>query len=250
MNTPLQLLAIGPHPDDVELFCGGTVIDAAQRGRRVGVLDLTEGEMASNGTVEQRRAEAAAAAEVMGLARRDNLGLPDGGLRADDPEQVRRAAQALRRLRPEVLLIPWSQARHPDHEAASALMRRAVFTAGLRKADCEGEPHRVRRTLLYQMRVRFEPNLLVDISSALEAKARAIACHGSQVRPGPDAAQTLVGAPAATAAIEARDRYYGAALGVTAAEPFRTEAAVGVRDLVGFVSEHPFDAPLSMEPLP
>ncbi|MEM7677304.1 MAG: PIG-L family deacetylase [Myxococcota bacterium] len=136
MSSTLHALAVGPHPDDVELFCGGTIVRLVQQGHRVGILDLTAGELASNGTVPIRRAEAQAAAEVMGVALRDNLALPDGGLQpGTDDEQVRAAADAVRRLRPELMFVPWIQARHPDHSAAGHLMRKAAFVAGLTRYE-------------------------------------------------------------------------------------------------------------------
>lgn len=240
MSPPLDALAIGPHPDDVELFCGGTLVRMAQRGHRVGVLDLTEGEMASNGTVEARREEAERAAQILGLVSRENLRLPDGGLSEADPAQVTAAAAALRRLRPELLLVPWTVARHPDHAAAGQLMRRAVFAAGLRKLDCEGEPFRPRQVLTYQMRHRFRPSFVVDITPALEKKAEAIACYQSQVQPGPDGTKTLIGSRRALSAIEDRDRYYGSTIGVGAAEPFLLEATLGLVDPVRHFRDNPF----------
>ncbi len=239
-NEHLELLAVGPHPDDVELFCAGTVIRSVQQGHRVGVLDLSEGELASNGTVQQRRAEAKAAAKVMGLHHRSNLGLPDGGIETSEPEQIQAVAKALRALRPKVLLVPWTQARHPDHAAAGHLLKRAAFAAGLAKFECEGEPHRVQQVLHYQMRHRLRPSFIVDTSAAAELKLKAILCHRSQVQPGADGVATLVGSKRVVRAIQARDQYYGSMIGVDYGEPLLAENTLGIADPLKHLDDNPY----------
>jgi len=251
MSEPLDLLAIGPHPDDVELFCGGTLAEMVRRGHRVGILDLTRGELASNGTPEVRRAEAEAAAEILGVASRDNLELPDGGVSpGDDPAQVRALVQALRRLRPDLLLVPGTTARHPDHAAAGHLVRKATFLSGLRKLDADGEPFRPKNVLTYMMRHRFTPSLLVDVSRAYETKLAAIRAHASQVAPAPDSVDTLIGSTRAVRAIEDRDAHYGSMIGVLAAEPFFSEAALGLVDPVLHFRDNPFGGAHAFEALP
>lgn len=239
----LDLLAVGPHPDDVELFCGGTLIRAAQLGHATGVLDLTHGERGSHGTPEQRVKEAAAAAEVLGLRLRQNLGLPDAGLDPASTEQVDAVVAALRRLRPEIVLIPWIEDRHPDHEATAALMLKAIFLAGLaRYPDASGGASRFvpRQVLHYAMRHRMPPSFVVDTSAAAARKAEAIACHASQVAPPPGGVPTLIGSPGALAAIEARDRYYGSLIGTSHGEPLRAVATPGLVDPVRHFRDNPF----------
>ena len=256
-NAPLDVLAVGPHPDDVELFCGGTVVRLVQLGHRVGVLDLTKGELASNGTVDTRRDEAAAAAKVMGLAMRDNLGLPDGHISSgDDAEQVRTVVSAIRRLRPELMIVPWLEARHPDHAAAGHLLRRAVFMAGLRRyatgsamRASTDEPFRPRTVLFYQNRHRFTPSFVVDTTAAEKTKTEAILCHRSQVQPGAGAAPTLVASADALAAVEARDRYYGSFIGTTYGEPFRVESTMSLNDPVRHFRDHPPSGAFAFEAL-
>ena len=230
-DTSLDLLAVGPHPDDVELFCGGTVARLVQLGYRVGILDLTHGELASNGTPADRQGEAKAAAEVLGLVLRENLALPDGGLMpGTDDDQVHSVAKSLRRLKPEFVIAPWFEARHPDHSAAGHLLRRAIFLSGLKRYRCDGlEAHRPRRTWFYQNRHRFRPSFVVDVSSTANTKMKAIRCHRSQVAPT-DGVATLVGAANALQMIENRDRYYGSFIGVSHAEPFRVEETIGFSD--------------------
>lgn len=260
----LDLLAFAPHPDDVELFCGGTVAAMARRGYRVGVIDLTRGERASRGDVATRAAEADAAAQVLGLTLRANLGLPDTGLRADDEAQVRAVVVALRRYRPELVLAPWRHDRHPDHTACHGLIERALLFAGLLRYDLGPDeaatdapalaPHRPRQVLYYPMRELAEPTLVIDISEDIATKRAAIACHASQVgvqanSTAVDAAPTLL-APTllasslSMAALDARDRMAGALIGTAYGEPFISPTMIGLRDPIAFGRANAFAEPL------
>jgi len=238
----IDVLAFGPHPDDVELFCGGTVIALVDRGYRVGVVDLTRGELASQGTVEERSREAEASATVMGLTLRESLGLPDGFIDATpDSPHLPIAVEALRRLRPELVLIPWFEERHPDHEAAASLMTRALFYAGLKRFPTATlAPFTPRQVLRYEMRHRVTPSLIVDTSDAWERKSKAIACHVSQVTRRDETAATLISSPRAIEAIEARDRYRGSEIGVRFGEAFRSVQAIGLVDPVAHFRANPF----------
>jgi len=250
----VDVLAFGPHPDDVELFCGGTLIRLAELGHTTCACDLTHGEKASHGTAEERAREAEAASAELGLAFRDNLGLPDTEVAAT-PEQVARVVAELRRRRPEIVLAPWVEDRHPDHAAASALIARAVMFAGVRNYAPEAGPRFVpRRFLYYAMRHRMTPSFIVDTSAAAARKARAIACYASQLSrrsgagPG-DADPTLISAPGAIAAIEARDRYYGSMIGTSHGEPLRSPAALGLVDPVRHFRDNPFTEAHAFEPV-
>ncbi|HEX7838205.1 MAG TPA: bacillithiol biosynthesis deacetylase BshB1 [Kofleriaceae bacterium] len=250
----VDVLAFGPHPDDVELFCGGTLIRLAELGHTTGVCDLTRGEKASHGTPEERAGEAEAASAELGLRFRDNLGLPDTEIAAV-PEQIARVVAELRRRRPEIVLAPWIEDRHPDHAAASALIARAVMFAGVRNYAPDAGPRFVPRQLLYYaMRHRMTPSFIVDTSAAAPRKARAIACYASQLArrsgagPG-DADPTLISAPGAIAAIEARDRYYGSMIGTSHGEPLRSAAVLGVVDPVRHFRDNPFTEAHAFEPV-
>jgi bacillithiol biosynthesis deacetylase BshB1 len=233
----VHVLAFGAHPDDVELFCGGIVIRLGELGHSTGVVDLTRGEKASNGTPEQRAAEATAASRELGLAFRDNLGLPDTEL-APTTEQTVAVVAALRARRPELVLAPWHEDRHPDHVAASELVTRAVFFANVRNyAPDTGERFAPRQLLYYATRHRMSPSFVVDTSAVTERKARAIACYASQVVRGPGAVPTLVN----TTAVDARDRYYGSLIGTTHGEPLRSAAVLGMGDPVRFFRDNPFE---------
>ncbi len=232
----IDLLAVGAHPDDVELSCGGWLALAAQRGQAVVLLDLTRGELATNGTVELRAAEAAEAARILGVSERRNLALPDGTIRETDDAQVDALVAQLRDLRPALLLAPHTEARHPDHSEAGALCRRAAFLAGLRQHRPDlGAPHRPRRILHYPQRHEVRPDLVVDISSVADVKARAVAAHVSQFGEGEP---TLINRPIGLSAIDARDRYWGASIGVAHGEPYLLGAPVPVKDPMAHFAEH------------
>lgn len=248
----VNVLAFGPHPDDVELFCGGTLLRLAELGHTTGVVDLSRGELATHGTPEERAAEAEAAARVLGLQFRENLGLPDGFLFPwsgyDAPEEkasrshLGRIVEVLRRHRPELVLIPWIEERHPDHVAASDLLTRAIFFAGLAKFETTPASLRFvpRQVLYYAMRYRMPASFVLDTSSVAEKKRAAIGCYRSQVAPRPGTTPTLVGSPRALEAIEARDRYYGSMIGTSHGEPLRAPNTLGLVDPVEHFRANPF----------
>ena len=231
-TPPLQILAIGAHPDDVEISCGGTLAIAAGQGYAVGILDLTRGELSTNGTVEERAAEAAEAARVLGVAERKNAELPDGGIDSRDPEQTRRVARILRALRPSVLLTHAPLDHHPDHVEASRLVDRAWYMAGLRKFDDRGEPHRAEARYYFASRVGFVPTFIVDISAGWDGKRRAILAHRTQVeRADAGTRPTALNEPDFIGRIEARARHFGGQIGVRYGEPFRSTEPIGFRTL-------------------
>jgi N-acetylglucosamine malate deacetylase 1 len=244
----VDVLAIGAHPDDVELFCGGVVIRLAQLGYTIGVADLTRGEKASHGTPEQRAREAAAAAGELGAQFRDNLELPDTELAPVTP-QITAVVALLRRRRPELVLAPWREDRHPDHVAASELVTRAVMLAGVRNfAPDAGERFQPRQLLYYAGRHRMTPSFVVDTSAAAARKAKAIACYASQLERTRD--PTLISDPGALAAIDARDRYYGSMIGATHGEPLRAASVMAVVDPVRQFRDNPNQAPHAFESEP
>jgi bacillithiol biosynthesis deacetylase BshB1 len=231
-EAPLDLLAVGAHPDDAEISCGGTLALAASQGLAAGILDLSRGELATNGTPEIRDAESNEAAKILGLRGRWNAGLPDGGLHAHDPEQVREAVRWLRRLKPDVLVVHVPRDRHPDHVAAAELIDRAIYLAGLRRFDAEGEPFRPRVRYYYASRVGFTPSFIVDITSCWETKRASILAHASQVtRAAKDARPTAINREGFLEFVESRARHYGGMIGVLYGEPFHATEPIGVRSL-------------------
>lgn len=239
MKTRADLLAFGAHPDDVELSCGGWLALAASRGQRVVIVDLTRGELATNGSPAIRAEEAEAAGEVLGVASRENLELPDGELRADDPDQLAAVVEALRHHRPTLALAPWLEARHPDHAATGHLVERATFLAGVTRYRPDlGAPHRPVRLVFYPERREVQPSFVVDITAFADVKAQAIACHRSQF--GGDGTPTLINAPLGLEAFAVRDRYWGATIGVRHGEPYKVRAPIPLPDPLAVLGE---DAP-------
>jgi len=236
----LDLLAIAAHPDDVELTCGGTLLKMADAGYATGILDLTRGEMGTRGDVETRRREAAAAARVLRVKYRGNLGLRDAHLAADEDSKMS-VARAIRRLRPHTVIIPYWEARHPDHYMASKLAYEGCFWAGLKRLPLEGEPFRpfkILYTAAYAPVTAFAgafPAFIVDITKQFERRAKAIACYGSQFRPKASvrrASKVFIALDRLTDEMDALSRYYGEMIGVRYGEPFQVKEMMQVDDVV------------------
>lgn len=218
MIAPVDLLVFGPHPDDIEIGLGGTVAKHAALGFRVGLCDLTAGEMGSNGTIEERLAEAEAARGVLGAAWRVNLRWTDRAIGAR-PGDVRSAAELIRRARPRVVAVPYWSDRHPDHVAASHTLTDAVFNSGLRRYDADGEPWKPEWTCYYFVNDGAAPSFVVDVSEHYEVKRRALACHASQFQPsGTGTVPTRLMSPGFRQLVESRDAQFGALAGVPFAE--------------------------------
>jgi N-acetylglucosamine malate deacetylase 1 len=231
----LDLLAIAAHPDDVELTCGGTVIKAAQRGHKVGILDLTQGEMGTRGTAEERLKEAARAARIMGVQHRENLRLPDAHL-AVSLEYKLEVAQRIRALRPHTVILPYWEGRHPDHYTASQLAYEGCFLAGLKQLPMEGEafrPFKLIYATAYDRSVT--PTFVVDITKQFDRRKRAILAYASQFRPKTRGKKGKVHIPLDE--LEERmhlvARFYGQLAGVQYAEPFLVREVMQVDDVVG-----------------
>jgi len=218
--SPVDFLAVGPHPDDIEIGIGGTVAKHVALGHRVGLCDLTAGEMGSNGTSEDRLAEAEAARQVLGAEWRVNLRLPDRAI-GGDAEQVRAVAGLVRRARPRVVALPYWADRHPDHVAASHLLTEGVFSAGLRRYPAEGDAWKPEWVCYYFINDSAPPSFVIDVSDQYDTKRRALACHATQFAPaGGDAVATRLTTARFQQLIESRDAQFGALSGVAFAEGF------------------------------
>ena len=178
-STKLDILAIAAHPDDIEITCGGFMIKMSTIGRKTGALDLTAGEMGTFGDQTDRADEAAAASEIMGLAWRYNLGLPDSAVEFNQENKLK-IAQVIRQTQPELVVLPHWEQRHPDHAACSRLGFDACFLAGLRKIDLEGEPFRPRKIIYASYFRNYDHSFMVDITDSFETKCKAIAAYQSQ----------------------------------------------------------------------
>ncbi|WP_281886994.1 bacillithiol biosynthesis deacetylase BshB1 [Paenibacillus sp. YYML68] len=179
MTERLDFLIFGAHADDAEIGMGGTIAKHARAGYRIGLCDLTCAEMSSNGTVETRRVEAEQAARVLGVAVRDNLGLPDRGLR-DEPETIERIVSVIRAYRPRMVFAPYWEDRHPDHIACSKLVQEAVFNAKLRKYRPDLPAHSVEETLFYFINDMVPPDRMIDVSEVYELKRQSLQAYRSQ----------------------------------------------------------------------
>jgi bacillithiol biosynthesis deacetylase BshB1 len=232
--TPLDLLAVVAHPDDAELTCGGTLIKAARAGRRVGIVDLTAGEMGSRGSAQERAAEAAAANAIMGVQLRETLGLPDAGI-TNSPETRRLLARVFRRLQPRVVIAPAPApfGRHPDHREASQLIRDAVFLAGLRKLDDAlppFRPHKVVHCITYREDY-LKPTFVVDVSDTFEDKLAAIRCYSSQFDGVTQAGEVYPNGESLVDIVRHQAAHYGSLIRVRYGEPFHTTETMRVDDI-------------------
>ncbi len=233
----LDVIAFGAHPDDVELGCGGTIIKLGALGYKTGVVALTRGEMGTRGSAKIRAREFAAAADVMGVSVHKALVIPDGRVELNWENKVK-VIREIRAHQPRVVFAPYWVARHPDHEAASQIVREASYLSGLKKLDTGQEAYRPFKVLYYQSRFEFSPSFVVDISSSHEKKLEAIRCYQSQFF-SPNAAddptdETLISRPDFIKRIETRDRQYGTYVGVEFGEPFLVREALRIDDPVEF----------------
>jgi bacillithiol biosynthesis deacetylase BshB1 len=229
----VDLLAIVAHPDDAELTCGGVLAKAAKAGRRVGILDLTRGELGTRGSAEIRAAEAQNASKVLGVALRENLGLPDANVVNDKPSREKLVG-AIRRLRPRVVIAPALEGRHPDHIAAAQLVRDASFLSGLAKFAPGSEKHRplkVVHCLAYRQDFT-RPSFVVDISAEFEQKLEAIRCYASQFEGVTQAGEVYPNGEPLEASVRNHAAYYGALIRRRYAEPFFTTEMIAVDDVL------------------
>lgn len=230
--TPVDVLAVGAHPDDVELGCGGTVAALAARGYSVGILDLTRGEMGTRGTPETRAEEAAEAARILGAAFRLTLDLGDGGLRTDRDAELA-VLDTVRRSRPRLVLAMLPSDRHPDHVRAGRLVKDASFYAGLRALETGVAAWRPQQVISFFAWYVEKPTFYVDVSDVHDTKLAAIRAYRSQFY-DPDATgpETIIAAKGFLEAMVARTRAYGAQAGVAYAEAFVSSLPPRVDDPV------------------
>jgi bacillithiol biosynthesis deacetylase BshB1 len=228
----VDVLAIAAHPDDVELICGGTLIRAHMLGRSTGIIDLAAGEMASRGTPELRAKEAAKAAKVMGVAVRENLGFPDGGIQ-NTPETRSKLAVAIRHLKPRIVITHSQHGRHPDHPIVAQLVRDACFVAGLKKVAPKVPPHRPLK-VIHALSFREDnqkPTFVVDISEAFEKKLEAIACYKSQFGEAVQAGEVYPNGEPLSDLIRHHAAHYGSLIRCRYGEPFYTTETMRVEDV-------------------
>jgi bacillithiol biosynthesis deacetylase BshB1 len=230
--TRVDILAIGAHPDDVELVAGGTLIRAQMLGRSTGIIDLARGEMASRGTPELREKEAATAARLMGVSVRQNLRLPDGGIQ-NTPETRAKLAVVIRRLQPKVVITHSLHGRHPDHPMVAQLVRDACFVAGLKMIEPSTPAYRPLK-VIHALSFREDnqkPTFVVDISESFEKKLQAIAAYESQFGEAVQAGEVYPNGEPLLDLIRHHAAHYGSLIRSRYGEPFYTTETMRVEDV-------------------
>lgn len=234
----VDILVLMAHPDDAELCCGGTILAHLAKGYRLALVDFTAGELGTRGNAETRLAEAARAAEIMGVTARENMGFRDGFFRNDETHQ-RALIQKIRRFRPEIVIANATDDRHPDHGEAAQLSRKACFLSGLKRIETKqnGKTQAAWRPkqLYHVLQSRYmRPDFSVDVSAYWEQKMAAIFAYKSQFHTEPAAAkgdQTFISTPAFLKFIESRAHELGHNIGVAYAEGFTAAQPLGIHNL-------------------
>lgn len=239
----VDILAIGVHPDDVELSCAGTLINEIKAGKKVAILDLTEGELGTRGTAQTRYQEAAQAAIIMGVHARENLKMRDGFFKNDETHQLQ-LIQAIRKYRPSVVFANALQDRHPDHGRAGQLIAESCFLSGLQKIETSDEQGQLQQKwrpayVFHYIQDRFhEPHFIVDITAVFEQRMQAIRAYTTQFHNPQDQSnepQTYISSKNFLAAIEARARLLGKRIGVDYAEGFTSVKNIGIKSIDSLV---------------
>lgn len=236
------MLAFGVHPDDVELGCAGTLLLSLAEGKKVGIIDLTKGELGTRGTAETRESEASHAAQIMGLTIRENLGMRDGFFVNDEVHQ-RLIIQVIRKYHPDIVLCNAPADRHPDHGRAAKLVVDACFYAGLSKITTQQEglfqeAWRPKNVFHYVQDRLLKPDFLVDISAHFEKKISAVKAYATQFyNPDFEGPETYISSAAFLETLIARHQMWGRMVGVAYAEGFLSDKAIGVRSLDALIHQ-------------
>lgn len=232
----LDVLAIGAHPDDVELGCAGTIAKLVKLGYKVGIIDLTEGELGTRGNREIRAKEAKKASQILSLKVRENLHIPDGSIEVTK-ENIFKIIQKIRLYQPELLLFPHWYDRHPDHSHTHQLAKEAWYYSGLAniKTIYSGQQQRSWRPKLYfnyMMKFEFTPNIIVDISDVYDIRQKAIRAYKSQFyNPKSRGPETLLSKRSFLEFIDTRAKFYGQLIGVRYGDPLHSPQPIGIENL-------------------
>ena len=233
MISEIDILAIGAHPDDIELSCAGTLAKEVSKGRKVGLVDLTKGELGTRGNEELRLQEAENAREVLGAEWRVNLGFKDGFFQ-DDEQHQRAIVKVIRQAKPKMVFANALKDRHPDHGRAGRLISTACFLSGLVKIDTEGlAPHRPDMVLHYNQDRLMRPDICVDITDFIDVKLKAIQAFSSQFfDPNSEEPETHISGEGFLDFVKARGMEFGRPIGATYAEGFQCERYLGVESVM------------------
>lgn len=230
----LDILAFGAHPDDVELFAGGTLAKMAEHGYAAGVVDMTRGELGSRGTPALRGREASTAARILKLKVRENLGLRDGSIQATPAARLK-VVRVIRKYRPALILVHFWDDKHPDHVATSILVTEAAHHAGLAKIDTGQPRYRPNTILYYKLPSEVSPKIVVDVSDYAAQRTAAISAYRSQLfDPSSTEPATYLSQPEFLARIDAVHAYYGTLIGRPMGEGFFLRGCLGISDPVDF----------------
>lgn len=229
----VDVLAIAAHPDDVELTCGGTLLKMVAKGYSTGILDLTKGEMGTRGTPETRAKEAAQAAKILKVSWRGNLGVPDSDVQPNRENKLK-LAQKIRELRPKTVIIPYWEARHPDHYHSSTLGYEGCFLAGLKQLPLEGEPYRPFKILYATSFEGMPATFIVDITEQYETRREAVLAYGSQFRPAESEkkGKVFLALDELDSRMDLLSRHYGQMINVKYGEPFLQKELMAIDDIV------------------
>ena len=227
----LDVIAFGAHPDDIELTMGGTVAKLSASGYKVGIIDLTRGEMGTRGSVELRKSEAAEAGKILNIAFRDNLGFPDSNIEQSEKNRLA-IISVIRKYRPKIIFAPYQNDRHPDHIQVHSLIKSSNFYSGLPKIQTldnnqPQEAHRAKKLFYYMQTFTFEPSFIVDISEFYEQKMASMFAYSSQFYdPKSNEPNTFISSPEFKVYIESRANFYGFQIGKKYGEPFFSEEKI------------------------
>lgn len=236
-TSKLDILAFGAHPDDVEAGCGGLLVKAAKAGFKTGIVDLSLGELATNGTVGSRQKEAEEARKILKVKIRENLKLPNNFFE-NSPKVQEKIIRLIRKYRPEMVLLPYWFDRHPDHQDVAKLVRPALFTSGLVKYKTGQAPHRPKYLLFYLLWFEFKPSMVVDITEEWEEKVKALASYKSQLQRNKKNRPTVYNDRKVSRLLEARARNYGFLVGKTFGEPYLSIGPVGTKNPLDFLPNY------------
>jgi bacillithiol biosynthesis deacetylase BshB1 len=229
----VDIIFFGAHPDDVELSAGGTAAKCVKDGLRIGIVDLTRGEMGTRGTPQTRKKEASAAAKALGATFRQHLDFQDGNLQTGR-EQELQIIELLRVRRPRLVIGPWPDDRHPDHSRTGRIVTEASFYAGLKSLQTGLPEHRPQTVLYYLQNYMITPSFVVDVSGVWKTKMRAVHAYKSQFHdPKSKEPPTFISDPRFLEMIDARGRHFGALIGTHYGEAFVTKQPPRVDDLIG-----------------
>lgn len=230
MSDSVDILFFGAHPDDVELSVGGTAAKLVKEGRRIGIVDLTRGEMGTRGTPQTRKRESAAAAKVLGAAFRQQLDFQDGNLQTGRDQELQ-IIEILRQRRPSLVVAPYPDDRHPDHTRTGRIVTEASFYSGLRSLQTGLDAHRPQAVLYYLQNYMFPPSFVVDVTRHWKTKMRSVAAYTSQFHdPRSKEPQTFISDPKFLEMIDARGRHFGALINVPYGEAFVTKQPPRIDD--------------------